>query len=400
MDLAIVGGGPAGLRAAEVASTRGHAVTVYDAMPSVGRKFLVAGRGGLNLTHGEPVDAFAARYSSPETPSVAWAELLAGFSPSDLRSWAAGLGVETFQAGSGRVYPVEMKAAPLLRRWILRLRAAGVRFAMRHRCATIRIDADQVHLGFEGPDGRVNVVCKAAILALGGASWPQTGSTGSWLSVLGSLGIPTTPFAPANCGWEVPWPPALLAEAEGCPLKNVEVRAGEQIARGELLVTRYGLEGGPIYQLGRTLRLMADPEILIDFKPGVSHAELLRKLGTTKPRTVQQAAGHWKLPPAVVAVLSTQLPNAIEPAELAAQVKAFRIRLSRPRPIKEAISSAGGIRWSALTRELMLRDLPGVFVAGEMIDWEAPTGGYLMQGCFATGTRAAVSASAWIEALR
>lgn len=397
MEVAIVGGGPAGLWAAEVAAACGRKVTVFDAMPSVGRKFLVAGRGGLNLTHGESLETFATRYSPDLHQPIAWPDLIAGFPPSATRAWASGLGIETFEASSGRIYPVEMKAAPLLRRWVQRLREAGVQFAMHHRWRTLRPDSAGrgVYLEFDGPAGPVEVVARAAVLALGGASWPNTGSTGTWTASFDALGIGVTPFAPANCGWEVNWSASLLATAEGEPLKNLRVSAGTDTAHGELLVTRYGLEGGPVYRLGRVLRGMAEPEIVVDFKPTVSASDLLRKLGTERPRSVRQAAVSWRLSKGAEAILGERIVGAAPPAELAACAKACRIPLRGPRPIAEAISSAGGVRWNELTADLMLKRLPGIFLAGEMIDWEAPTGGYLLQGCFATATRAAAAAAAW-----
>ena len=395
-QIAIIGGGPAGLRAAEVAAAGGATVTLFDAKPSVGRKFLVAGRGGLNLTHDEPHERFAARYTGPGQPEAFWPALLAEFDAEALRQWAGDLGVETFAATSGRVYPRALKAAPLLRCWVSRLRAAGVRFALRHRWTGLRPGA-RWQIDFQVEDETRTVSADTVILALGGGSWPDTGSDGGWVSVLEKLGVTVAPLRPANCGWEISWPPALLAQAEGRPLKNITVRAGETTATGELLVTRYGLEGGAIYQLGPALRAMREPEIVIDFKPTYTAGQLVKKLGNCPRNFLAEARARWRLSDAAYAILE-HLPGR-EPfpsaAALAATVKACPLRLTGPRPLAEAISSAGGICWSELDSSLMLRRLPGVFVAGEMIDWDAPTGGYLMQGCFATGTRAARSALAW-----
>jgi uncharacterized flavoprotein (TIGR03862 family) len=391
MHIAIIGGGPAGLRAAEVAAGSGATVTVYEAQPSVGRKFLVAGRGGLNLTHAEPLADFIARYHG--APPDGWDGLLAEFSPDALRAWAADLGVETFAAGTGRVYPKALKGAPLLRRWVLRLRALGVRFATRHRWTGLTPGAPHA-LHFTTPDGPATADADAVILALGGASWPQTGSDGGWLSVLAEAGVACAPLVAANCGWEFPWPPAVLAAAEGAPLKNLVVRAGGRSVSGELLVTRHGLEGGAIYALGRELR--ASTVLTIDFKPTFTVDSLLARLGTVHGELLAHAARRWKLTPAMCALLEMRAPFAAAPA-LAAAVKNFALTLTGPRPLAEAISSAGGVRWDALTADLMLTALPGVFVAGEMIDWEAPTGGYLLQGCFATGTRAGRAAAAWAQ---
>ncbi len=372
---------------------------LFDAKPSVGRKFLVAGRGGLNLTHAEPCERFATRYTGPGQPPGVWAKLLAEFDPDMLRKWAAELGVETFAATSGRVYPRELKAAPLLRRWVHRLRETGVRFALRHRWTGLRPGARwQVDFLVEGKVRTVEA--DAVILALGGGAWPETGSDGAWVSALERDGVEVAPLIAANCGWELAWPSAVLAQAEGQPLKNITARAGETTASGELLVTKYGLEGGVIYQLGPALRALPEPEIVIDFKPAHTVEQLVRKLGHCPRNFLAEARSRWKLSAAAFAILEN-LPGS-EPftsaESLATTVKGCTMRLTGPRPMAEAISSAGGVRWSELDASLMLRRLPGVFVAGEMIDWDAPTGGYLMQGCFATGTRAARSALEWRRA--
>ncbi len=386
-QLAVIGGGPAGLRAAEVAASAGLQVTLYDGKPSVGRKFLVAGKGGLNLTHGESLDRFTARYSSSSQNEEIWGKLIADFDPTALRAWASGLGVETFQATSGRIYPRALKAAPLLRRWIERLRGLGVRFEMNHRL--VALEAGK--LGFANGQ---TATADAIILALGGGSWAKTGSDGGWTSLFENLGIAHHPLAPANCGWEHEWPPDVLAAAEGKPLKNIHVRAGEMTAIGELMVTRYGLEGGAIYQLGAALRTMSEPAIAIDFKPTFTHEQLVAKMESVRRDFLAEARTRWKLSELAHAILSQHTwPDA---ASLAREVKHFVIPLTRPRPLDEAISSAGGVCWSEIDDGLMLKKLPGIFLAGEMIDWEAPTGGYLMQGCFATGTRAAQSTVEWL----
>ncbi len=393
-DVAVVGGGPGGLRAAEVAASRGASVVVFDAKASVGRKFLVAGRGGLNLTKSESPDQFLAHYRGPDPAH--WKALLEDFDPTALREWAGGLGVETFVASTGRVYPREMKAAPLLRRWVHRLRTAGVRFALHHRWVGLRQDDGWV-LDFETPTGPVSVGARSVVLALGGGSWSMTGSDGRWVADLIRCGVAVAPLEPANCGWETRWPHAFLAEAEGLPLKNLTVTAGNEQARGELIITRYGLEGGPIYQLGAALRTMDQPTVTLDLKPGVSETDLVRKLGLIRKNFAREARTRWRLSNAAAALLDHFAPaSARDSAEaLARWIKAVRIELACPRPIDEAISSAGGVCWSGLDAQLMLRACPGVFCAGEMIDWEAPTGGYLMQGCFATGARAGLAASDW-----
>ena len=384
MNIAIIGGGPAGLRAADVAAGAGAAVTLFDAKASVGRKFLVAGKGGLNLTNAATREQFVARFTGP---AELWASLIADFDSDALRDWAAGLGVETFAASTGRVYPRELKAAPLLRRWVQRLRGLGVKFAVHHRWTRLRREGRWM-LDFQTPDGLRTFAADAVILALGGGSWPETGSDGAWTSVLESLGVEIAPLQSANCGWEFPWPRAVLDAAEGQPLKSIAVRAGGTEVPGELLVTKYGLEGGALYQLGPQLR--ATPELAIDFKPSSTVEQLVAKMGPIRRNFLTEARARWKLNDAVFAIVS-HVPEPREwesAAALAAHVKDCTLRLTGPRPIAEAISSAGGVCWRELDEHLMLRKLPGIFVAGEMIDWEAPTGGYLIHGCFATGTRA------------
>jgi uncharacterized flavoprotein (TIGR03862 family) len=392
--IAVIGGGPAGLYAAENASQAGLAVTLFDAKASVGRKFLVAGGGGLNLTKDEPAERFVSRYEGPHMPTDLWPRLIGEFGPDRLREWAMGLGVETFVASTGRVYPSEMKAAPLLRRWVQRLRHSGVKFATHHRwegwC--------EGSLVFHTPEGERSLRPAATILALGGGSWPETGSDGGWADILRSHGIAVAPLAAANCGWEVDWPAELVVAAEGMPLKNVAVRAGDdREVRGELMITHYGLEGGAIYQAGAALRAMDSPELWLDLKPAVSAERLIQRLGPAKRNLRAEAKARWRLGAGAEAMLDhhPERDSWTTPEAMAKAVKRLRVALIRPRPIAEAISSAGGVRWSEIDASLMLRRMPGVFVAGEMIDWEAPTGGYLMQGAFATGKRAGESAALW-----
>ncbi len=431
----VVGGGPAGLRAAEVAAQRGAKVAVFDAKPSVGRKFLVAGRGGLNLTHAEAPAVFRGRYRSSGEPAaeqgeesrLRWEGLLGMFGPAALREWAAGLGVETFTASTGRVYPREMKAAPLLRRWVARLRSLGVEFRMRHRLKDLHEGGDSLRLEFEkgahpgeggmdtdalgarggslcdGTQGAAgcesSVSAGALVLALGGASWPQTGSDGGWVGLLQRKGALVAPLRPANCGWERDWPQEVLAACEGKPLKNILATAGGVTVRGELLVTRYGLEGGALYSLSLALHEMAAPVVTLDFKPDSTLESLLRRLGTARSAFLSEARLRWRLDDPTHALLSTLLPaESFQSAESTARsVKQFQLTLTHARPVAEAISTAGGVCFRGLDDHFMLRDLPGVFVAGEMLDWEAPTGGYLMQGCFATGTRAGQGAADWLS---
>lgn len=396
MNIAIIGGGPAGLRAAEVAAQGAAHVTLFDAKPSVGRKFLVAGRGGLNLTKEESPSVFATRYHGPEMPEAIWNSLLEEFDSASLRAWANELGVETFVASTGRVYPKQLKASVLLRRWVKRLRNLGVIFKMNHRWSGLEQSGDgkllvKIQTGGAGSPALEELIqADRIILALGGASWPETGSDGSWVPLICSLGVEVNPLTPANCGWEFPWTDWVLTIAEGKPLKNVVVTAGEKSAAGELLVTRYGLEGGALYQVGPELR--ANGELSIDFKPTFTAEQLAAKLDRAPTDLLAHAAKRWRLCSATVAIIRNCAAPCATARELANLIKQFRLHLTGPRPLAEAISSAGGICWRELDSNLMLKRLPGVFVAGEMIDWEAPTGGYLLQGCFSTGTRAAKAA--------
>ncbi len=378
LDIVIVGGGPAGLRAAEVAAMSGRSVTVFDGKPSVGRKFLVAGKGGLNLTHGEDFETFVSRYAGGEI----WRSLLEDFTPQEMREWCHGLGQETFQASSGRVYPKALKGAPVLRAWLDRLKSLGVEIRPRHLWCGLR-------------EGNVlefaNGVCvkaNAIVFALGGGSWPKTGSDGGWLAAFQHMGVKCEPLVASNCGWEVDWPESLLKKVEGSPMKNIVVSAGGKQIAGELLITRYGLEGGTIYALGRELRAMQQPAIEIDFKPTFSAEELLRK--SNGSGDLAALARNWKLSDAAQQVIGLETCDTTE--DWVRRTKACRISLKGPRPIAEAISSAGGVKWSELDDTLMLKKFPGVFLCGEMIDWDAPTGGYLLQGAFVTGTRAGTSA--------
>ncbi len=391
MRIAIIGGGPAGLRAAEVAAEAGAEVTLFDAKPSVGRKFLVAGKGGMNLTHSEPLEAFASRYSASTQSGEVWSSILAGFTPADLREWARRLGAETFEAGSGRVYLKNLKAVTLLRSWVARLKSLGVRLEMRHRLVSVT-PGSTIRISFSNG---ASAEADAVILALGGASWPQTGSDGQWTGALENLGISIQPLAAANCGWEHDWNPDFLTLAEGQPLKNVTVRAGEKQFQGELMITRYGIEGGPVYALGKTLRAMPAPWITIDLKPAHSSEQLVAKMESVRRNFTAEARQRWKLGEAAYALLARNEWK--DPHSLAHEAKNCVLPLKGPRPVAESISSGGGVCWSEIDSSLMVKRLPGLFVAGEMIDWEAPTGGYLLQGCFATGSLTAKSALAWLR---
>lgn len=381
LDIVVIGGGPAGLRAAEMAASCGRKVTIFDGKASLGRKFLVAGKGGLNLTHGEDFETFVTRYTGGEI----WSRLIGEFDNDALRGWCHGLGLETFQASSGRVYPKTLKGAPVLRAWLVRLREMNVEIRPNHHWE--KLLPDRVLQFTNGAQIRANAI----IFALGGASWPKTGSDGTWLPVFTKLGIACEPLVASNCGWECEWSSDLLDQAEGQPIKNICVSAGEKQVLGELLVTSYGLEGGSIYALGSELRCMAAPYLEIDFKPTFTAQQLLEKITGAGGHFFQNAIGAWKLSRAAAALLSSRAYQ--NPEELAQATKAFAIQLVRPRPIAEAISSAGGVCWSELDENLMLKNHHGVFVCGEMIAWDAPTGGYLLQAAFATGSRVGKAAA-------
>jgi hypothetical protein len=389
--------------AAEVLSQAGLNVTVYDATPSVGRKFLMAGKGGMNITHSEPFEKFLSRYG---TRHAELEPMLNDFSPDALRAWIQGLGVETFVGTSGRVFPTEMKAAPLLRAWLHRLRSSGVQFRVRHRW----LGWAENGLRFDTPDGERIIQADAVILALGGGSWPQLGSTGVWQSLLTQRGIAVEPLKPANCGFETAWSDYFRERFAGQPLKPVNIlfinQNGESFnQQGELTIAEYGLEGGLIYALSAPLReeIAASGSALIqlDLLPDRSLANIIDRLG--KPRGKDSLGNHLRkrlgISGAKAALLREVLSAADmdDPGKLAKALKALPITLTATRPIAEAISSAGGVSFKELDPHLMLRKFPGVFVAGEMLDWEAPTGGYLLTACLATGRAAGLGALAWLK---
>jgi uncharacterized flavoprotein (TIGR03862 family) len=400
--VAIVGAGPAGLMAAEVLSRAGLAVDVYDAMPSAGRKFLMAGKSGLNLTHAEPFDAFAARYGARRGWIEPW---LAGFGPEALRQWTRDLGVETFVGSSGRVFPAEMKAAPLLRAWLSRLRAAGVRFHMRHRW----LGWDEAGaLRFSTPAGEHEVRPAATVLALGGGSWARLGSDGAWVPWLARRGVAVAPLKPANCGFDAPWSEHFRTKFAGQPVKSVVARFGDESRQGEFVVTTQGVEGSLIYAFSAALRDAIERDggatLTLDLAPGRSLDRLTAEIA--HPRGSRSMGSHLQSRAGIAGVKAGLLRECADkadyddPARLAATIKALPLRLASPRPLDEAISSAGGVERSALDEHLMLRDLPGVFCAGEMLDWEAPTGGYLLTACFASGYAAGEGAIAWLQPKR
>ncbi|WP_295476502.1 TIGR03862 family flavoprotein [uncultured Pseudomonas sp.] len=400
-SIAIIGGGPAGLMAAEVLSQAGMQVDLYDAMPSVGRKFLLAGVGGMNITHSEPWPAFISRYAE----RAAQVEpLLRDFDAGSLRQWIHGLGIETFVGSSGRVFPTDMKAAPLLRAWLKRLRESGVNLHTRHRWLGWNSDGS---LRIAGPDGERAVSTDALLLALGGASWARLGSDGAWLPWLQAKGVEVAALRPSNCGFEVTaWSELLRSRFAGAPLKNIAMGLHrEQMRPGECVVTETGVEGSLVYALSAPIRerIARDGHatLLIDLLPGKSVAQVEKALA--KPRGSRSMARHLSgqlgLDGVKAALLRELAPAGQfdDPQRLAASIKALPLQLLRTRPLDEAISTAGGVRFEAMNEHLMLNALPGVFCAGEMLDWEAPTGGYLLTACFASGRTAAQGILDWLQ---
>jgi uncharacterized flavoprotein (TIGR03862 family) len=383
--------------AAEVLGRAGVQVTIYDRMPSVGRKLLMAGRGGLNLTHAEPLPVFLSCYGHAQ----AWLEpMIAAFPPEALIAWCNGLDQPTFTGSSARVFPVAMKASPLLRAWLGRLADLGVERRVRHRW--VGWDADG-RLAFDDPEGMVSADPAVTVLALGGASWPRLGSDAAWTAYLPGV---VQAFRPANCGFVVDWSAHFRGRFAGRPLKRLAVRFGADIVRGEAMITDEGIEGGAIYALSGRLRDAIQAEgsatIRVDLRPDVPMAVLADRLGG--PRRSQSLANTLRkqagLPPEAIGLVQEALHGGSPGDDLAGLIKALPIRLVAAAPIERAISAAGGVRMDALDTRLMLRDRPGVFAAGEMLDWEAPTGGYLLQACFSTGVAAAQGALAWLESHR
>lgn len=389
--------------AAEVLAAGGAQVTVYERMPSVGRKFLLAGRGGLNLTHSEPLDQFLPRYREA-TPHLRAA--IEALSPDALRAWSEGLGQLTFVGSSGRVFPQVFKASPLLRAWLRRLDQFGVRFALNHRWTGWSAKGD---LQFQTPEGLASFRPDATVIALGGASWPRLGADGDWTDALSAKGISITPLRPANCGFRVDWSNLFRDRFQGEPLKSIALSFGGETVRGEATITRDGIEGGAIYALSAPLRdaVLANGEAVLHvaLRPDISHADLAKRLGA--PRKKQSLSTYLRkqaaLSPAGIGLLQEAtiafglLPSTMSADQLATFVNAVPVRLAGVASIDRAISTAGGIAFAEIDPHYMLRKLPGVFVAGEMLDWEAPTGGYLLQACFATGAAAARGALDYLK---
>jgi len=399
--VAVVGGGPAGLMAAQQLALAGVQVDLYDAMPSVGRKFLLAGRGGMNITHAEPYSQFVTRYGASTAPLL---PMLDAFGPQAVRDWVHGLGLATFVGSSGRVFPTDMKAAPLLRAWLHRLREAGVQFHMRHRWLGWRGD----ELLLQGPQGEVLVQADAVLLALGGGSWARLGSDGSWLPLLAARGVALAPLQAANCGFDVDWSAHFSERHAGAPLTTVAISSrdteGQSVYKqGQFVVTAGGVEGSLIYALSAALREQINADgyamIYLDLLPDLSAERVAAEV--RRPRGARSMASHLQSRLGIKGVKAGLLRECLskdqyaDGEQLAQAIKHLPLRLLRPRPIDEAISSAGGVRWDAL-QGCMLAAVPGVFVAGEMVDWEAPTGGYLLTACLAGGQAAARDVLRWL----
>jgi uncharacterized flavoprotein (TIGR03862 family) len=402
-QIAVIGAGPAGLMAAEVLAQGGVQVTVYDAMPSAGRKLLMAGRGGLNLTHSEALPAFLDRYREA-TPRLAPA--IAAFPPDALRQWSEALGQPTFIGSSGRVFPQAFKASPLLRAWLRRLDASGVQFALRYRWT----GWDETgRLLFQTPDGPRVIDADATVLALGGASWPRLGSDGVWAEVLVARGVAVAPLRPANCGFTVAWSDIFRDRFEGQPLKGAALSFGSHTVRGEAMITRAGIEGGAVYALSAPLRETIDQSgqatLRIALRPDLETGELMTRLAAARGKqsfsNFLRKAAHL-LPVGIgllqeAVMISGESLSSLSTASLAGLINAMPVELNGTAPIARAISTAGGIAFDELDAGYMIRRLPGVFAAGEMLDWEAPTGGYLLQASFATGVAAGRGALKWLQ---
>ncbi len=413
--VAIIGAGTAGLMAAEALTQSGMRVDVYDAMPSAGRKFLMAGKGGMNITHAEPYADFLTRYGARREQIK---PLLDALTPTDLREWIHGLGIETFVGSSGRVFPADMKAAPLLRAWLHRLREGGVHFHVRHRwCGwntegALRFETAQSPLpnplpqAGEGANVKI-IKYDAVVLALGGGSWPQLGSDGAWVSLLAQRGIDIAALRPANCGFDIAWSTHFREHFVGEPLKSIVATFGEVRKQGECVITSNGIEGGLIYALSAALRddieRNGSTTLYLDLLPDWSTRRVHDEIH--HPRGSRSLSSHLQSRLGLKGVKANLLrevlgaQNFAAPALLAAAIKALPLKLIAPRPLSEAISSAGGVTFDELDKKLMLRKMPGVFCAGEMLDWEAPTGGYLLSACFASGHIAGAGALAWLQSL-
>jgi len=397
--IAIIGGGPAGLMAAEILSAKGIAVTVYERKPTLGRKFLMAGRGGLNLTHSEDITTFIEKYG---VQASVLEPVIRAYTPQMLRDWCEGLGEATFIGTSGRVFPKRFKASPLLRAWIARLEAQGVIFAVHHDWQGWYGDA----LHFKTANGDVHIKADATLLALGGASWPRLGADGTWVDILEQAGVDVAPLLPANCGFHVVWSPLFAAKFAGQPLKAVNATFKGKSIAGDIMMTAQGIEGGAVYALSGILRdaiAQDGPATLqIDLKPDLGLTAVIERL--SRPRARESMANHLRkslgLSPVAIGLLmenpDRQNFSTYPPLRMAQLVKQHTLKLDAPFDIARAISTAGGVKFTSVDAQFMLLQKPGVFVAGEMLDWEAPTGGYLLQGTFATAIRAAQGMKAFL----
>jgi len=389
--------------AAEVLSQRGVKVNVYDSMPSLGRKFLLAGKSGLNLTHSEPFEKFISRYGNRKAEVETW---LRDFTPDDLREWARGLGVETFVGTSGRVFPLGMKASPLLRKWLKRLGEAGVKFHLRHRWnGVIAAEGGGLSMKFEAPDGIKTVNADAVVLALGGGSWRRLGSDGAWVNWLSQAGVKVEALKPSNCGFDAAWSPFFKEKFDGHPVKSAVLSFGAFRQQGEFIITKEGVEGSLIYAASAMLRdkILENGKAVmhLDLAPDKTEAQLIEKLN--KPRGPRSMASHLEKTVGMKGVKAGLLREFVPKTEfddmerLAFYIKRLPVTLTAPRPLDEAISSAGGVTFESLDENLMLKAWPGIFCAGEMLDWEAPTGGYLLTACFASGRTAGAGVTKWLE---
>ena len=398
----IIGGGPAGLMAAEVIRARGVKVDVYDRMPSLGRKFLMAGKSGLNITHAEPFENFAARYGKRRAQIE---PMLERFGPDELRQWVQGLGIETFVGTSGRVFPLGMKASPLLRAWLKRLTDSGVTFHLRHQWTGDLTAGDRgLRVRFESPEGEKMIQADAVLLALGGGSWSRLGSDGAWVPWLEQAGVKVEPLKPSNCGFDVDWSPHFRQRFDGHPIKSVVLSFGSFRQQGEFIVTKEGVEGSLVYAASAWLRDEIDARgqavMLLDLTPDRSYEWLVKRL--SKPRGSRTMASHLEKTVGIKGVKAGLLrefsakDDFTSTERLAHLIKNLPVHLIATRPLEEAISSAGGVTFESLDGQLMLRSMPGVFCAGEMLDWEAPTGGYLLTACFASGHTAGHGILKWI----
>ncbi|TGE28347.1 TIGR03862 family flavoprotein [Hymenobacter metallicola] len=401
-EIAVIGGGPAGLLAAQRLAEAGYYVTIYDAQPTVGRKFLVAGHGGFNLSNAEPLPTFEQRYGDRHGH---FRDFLSYFSPTALRDWLQSLGISTFVGTSGRIFPTDdYKPAHVLRAWLNRLHTLGVQIKTRHRWLGFAPNQG-LQLHDEATSQPLTIYPAATVLALGGASWTKTGSDGQWTTALTRIGIRCVPFGPSNCGAEVAWSAFFREKVGRAPLKNIALQGQGQTVRGELMLTEYGLEGTPVYALTpglrRVLATQAPAELLLNLKPDLSPEQVYQKLQA--PRKGKSLAAYLektlRLGPPVPTLLRELAPPAADatPQALAELLQRLPIPVSGLRPLEEAISTAGGVAWEEVNEHLMLQRRPGVFVAGEMLDWEAPTGGYLLQGCFSTGAWAARGIDLWLR---